>query len=817
MELTFLSGPVPLTKAITYSSKSGLFHISAYPLVQKVSSYVEHCANIDDLTAAIEKHGSSGHALLKGGLTKPLDNESRAGFWRDDKHEWIVFDFDKVNCAPTVEGALEAIAKYLPPCCQNIDCLIQLSSSCYRNDAAKLSAHIYMLLNVPQPSPLINRWIEWINFNSPLKEELSLTDSGMALHFPLDRSVNVPSKLIYVAPPRCIGFEAAVTEPYTQFDGDHRRMTIPAFDHLPSDAIGNKINQLRMAASMPERNYRTRSAHGVEVLVDAEECVLHDIKPSGEGYIRFNMNGGDSLAYYINLREPNLIGNHKGEPFMITESVAPDLYKSLVKKAKVVPAKAMQSCAVEPLAFYATNRGSQLYVGTYDRENDNLRIDVSTKDAAVSWMASFGVPVKASFPHYDLVFDMTSELRFEDGYPVINLFRRTSLMKKYANVTKTRKLDEHVLKTLTGICPTTYRIIDSVVGNNPEAVRYFINWIAAIFQNRERTNSAWVLSGVEGTGKGFVTNYIMRHLFGDEVVTQQTYEHVNDKFNEFLEGKLIVSLNEAIMSKTIDRDKVMAKLRDWITEPQIVLRGMFKTGREIKNYANFIISSNDRRPVVIPAGDRRWNVGEYQDTRLRVNANELATVTEGTEMDTFAHFLASVIVDADMLNNPYAGETKDRIYEATHNLLDRVARAIAEGDIEFFLEVRPSTVQMQTDFMGKSLPLREYDELIRAMMSGTLEYLRHEDLYVLFRMVNISEKAFPETKAAQRQIFQRYGLLPGGTKTFYDKRLKKSIRGVPSPRWNLTDDARQLAAEVFEADGEEAPSNVRRMKLRVEK
>lgn len=813
MELTFLSGPVALTKAITFSSRSQSFHVSAYPLVQKVTSYTEQVTNLDQFAAALQKHGLQGRALLKGGLDTVLDNESRAGHWVDRDHEWVVFDFDKVACAPTIDGAREAIKRYLPPCCHDVDCLVQLSSSCYRPDASKLSAHVFMRLDSPSPTARLNQWITWINFNSPLKDELALTDSGMALHFPLDRSVNVPSKLIYIAPPRCHGFTPAVDTPYTLLEGAQRTLVLPVFTPIAPEVISETINALRQAAGLPERAYRTRMVKGIEVMVDAEECVVHDIKPSGEGYIRFNMNGGDSLAYYINLREPNLIGNHKGEPFLVTEAVAPDLYKSLVKKAKAVPANAMRSCAIEPLAFYATNRGSQLYVGSYDRENDVLRLDTSVKDAAFSWLMSFGAPLKPNFPHYDLVFDMQSDLRFEDGYPVINLFRRTPLMKQYGSLTPTLAVERELVDRLKTVAPVTYKIFDSVLGNNPAATMFFINWLAAIFQRRTRTNSAWVLSGVEGTGKGFVTNYIMRHLFGEDCVTQQLYEHVNDKFNEFLEGKLIVSLNEAAMSKTIDRDKVMSKLRDWITEPQIIIRGMHKSGREAVNHANIIVCSNDRRPIVVPEGDRRWNVGEYQTERMRINPNELAIVTEGREMDALAQLLGSVIVDDERLNNPYEGETKSRVYEATHSLLDRTARAINEGDVEFFLEVRPSTVQLQTDYMGRSLPVADYDRLLRAMLDGSLKVLRHEDLYVLFRMVTIAEKQFPETKAAQRQIFQRYGLLANSTKTIFDGRFNRSVRGVPAPRWNVTDGAKALAAEVFTADGEEAP-NVRRIKER---
>lgn len=797
MEMTFLSGPIALTKTITYNNRSQEYHTSPYPLVQKVTSFTEHVTTIDDFCAALQEHGGKGRAVLKGNLDNPLVNESRAGHWRKEGTDWIVFDFDKVDAAPTLDGALEAITKYLPACCHDVDCIIQLSSSCYRPDATQLSAHVFMLLDRTMDPQALSEWLTWINFHGALSSQLRLTDSGMALHLPLDRSVCVPSRLIYIAPPRCFGFTPVVDTTFAINDGSRRRLSIPDFTPVPAAEFSAKINELRQAASLPLREYRLRTINDVTTLTDAEPCVVHDIKPSGEGYIRFNLNGGDSLAYYIDLRKPGLIGNHKGEPFLSTEQVAPDLYKALVKTSKTLPPKALASCAIEPLAFYATNRGSQLFIGTYDRENDQLRIDPTVKDAAFSWLAGYGVPLKPNFPHYDLVFDMTSPLRFEDGYPTINLYRQTDLVKQFADIPRTRHVGGQLEEHLKGIAPVTHRVLDSVLGNDSTAMTYFLNWLAAIFQRRERTNTAWVLSGIEGTGKGFVTNYICRHLFGEMAVTQQLYEHVNDKFNEFLEGKLIVSLNEAAMSKSIDASNVMSKLRDWITEPNIVIRGMHKAGRDAVNCSNFIVCSNSKsRPVVIEAHDRRFNFGEYQETRLKVTANELATVTEGLEMAAFAQFLGEIIVDNERLNTPYAGETKARVYEATHNLLDRVARALDEGDVEYFLDVRPSTVQMQTDFASRMLPTREYDDLLRGMINGSLTALRHEDLYVLFRMVTISEKTFPETKAQQRQIFQRYNLLPSTT-PIMDKRNGKTARAARAPTWNVTDNARAMYDELL--------------------
>jgi hypothetical protein len=810
MDLTFLSGPVPLTKTITYNNREQSYHTTSYPLVQKVTSHVESVDNITDFFFALGDHGAQGRALLKGNLSRPLANESRAGAWLDAPSSWVVFDFDKVDCAPTVEGALVAIARYLPPECQDVDAIIQLSGSCFRPDATQLSCHIFMLLDKPATTAELTDWITHLNFtNEHLKKQIKLSDSCIALHFPLDRSVCVPSRLIYIAPPRCFGFVPPVSGALALNDGARRAITITPFKRVPAADLHAQITELREAVGMPARPYTTRTHKGIEMLIDAEPAVVHDIKPSGEGYIRFNLNGGNSLAYYINLKDPNLIGNHKGEPFLVTESVAPDLYKALIKTSKNVPLKAMQSCAIEPLAFYATNRGSQLYVGSYDRANDQLRIDMTSKDAANSWLASYGVPRAPNFPHYDLVFNMTSALRFEDGYPMINLYRQTDLVKQFADIPRTRQVNGQLEEHLKGIAPVTYRVLDSVLGNDSTAMTYFLNWIAAVFQRREKSNTAWVVSGIEGTGKGFLTNYICRHLFGNDAVTQQLYEHVNDKFNEFLEGKLIVSLNEAAMSKSIDASNVMSKLRDWITEPQIVIRGMHKAGREATNSANFIVCSNSKsRPVVIEAHDRRFNFGEFQEKRLLVSPNELATVTEGLEMAAFAQFLGEIQVDNNRLNTPYVGETKTRVYEATHNLLDRAARAIDEGDVEYFLEVRPSTIQLQTDFAGKMLPSREYDDLIRGMMNGSLTALRHEDLYVLFRMIAISDKIFPETKASQRQIFQRYNLL--SNQPVFDKRHDKTVRGTKAPAWKVSEAAQTMYADLL---GVKMPAdNVRAIK-----
>ena len=792
MQLTFLSGLVPLTKTITFSERDNQYTTTPYPHVQKVTSSTEEVTTLRDFANVVRSHGKLGHCLLKGSVDSPLDRQSRAGHAVEKPHQWIVFDFDKVDCEPSFAGALAAINKYLPEYARSVDCIVQLSASNHRPDATKLSCHIFMLLTDPVSTQQLTDWYTWVNFNTALKDELSLTDSCMGLHFPLDRTVSSPSRLLYIAPPRCVGFTPTINDAIKVYSGRNRTLTLQHQQPVPREVLDAKMNSLRHDAGMKERPYRTRIAHGMEIMTEADPCNVQDIRPSGEGYIRFNLNGGDSLAYFINIREPGLIHNFKGEPALMTGQVAPDLYKALMKAGKSLPQK-LPPINIEPLAFFATNRQSTIYIGSYDREHDDLRVDASNAAAAMSWLKNFGMPLPTSLPHFDLTYDMKSDIRFEDGYPVINLYKRTDYIKLYADKPRSIPCDVASLGALQHEVPTLWRITHSALGSNINATFYFINWLAAIFQRRTRNESAWILHGTQGTGKGMMINFIMRPLFGGDSVTQQLYSLLNTNFNAYMEGKLIVVFNEAALSRSLDWTNIRSKMYDWITEPFITVNGKGKDERSVRNYANIILCSNDPRPAVIEEGDRRFNVGEYQSDRLFLTPNEFATLAEERELKGFAEFLGRWEVSDEMLLKPYAGEAKERIFEATHSLVDAIGFAIKNGDAQFFLDNRPDAVQLRTDFGGKMLPVREYDALLRAMATHTLNVLHQSDLYTLFRMVAMTDKAFPESRAEQRRIYQRHNLL--SDKSIKDRRTGKAVRGIEA-KWRV-DSA--LAAQIEEA------------------
>jgi hypothetical protein len=653
-----------------------------------------------------------------------------------------------------------------------------------------------MRLATPMDTPTLKAWLESINFNGSLKSEMRLTDSQIGLHFPLDRTVSSPSKLIYIAPPKLVGFADSVGPSIKFVVGKDKAITPRAFTPIGHDQLRDHINTLRRAVGLPDQKYNLVMHRGMEVLTGAEESVVHDITKSGESYLRFNLNGGDSLAYYINLRDPGIIGNHKGEPYLYTREVAPDLFKTLTKAAKALPGGIRNSETVEPMAFYATNRNSMVYIGTYDRATDVLRIDPSNETAAKSWLLSFGIPPTV-LPHYDVVTDMTSDVRYEPGYPIINLYRQTDFMKEYAD--QERTLDE--VKEFSRRCPVLWKTLVSVHGNELKAVEYFVNWLAAVFQERRLTKTAWVWHGTQGTGKGMLIENLLRPLFGEQVVKQVTYTLINDKFNGFMDGTLILNIDEADLSHSMDRTELRSKLFNWIAEPSIAIRDLHKSETWVENRCNMIFTSNSStKPVQIEAGDRRFNVAERQDERLMYTANEYAVLATGEELPAFAELLGQWKIQEQWLLQPYGGAAKSQMYEGTHSLTERIARAIREGDTAFFIESRPSPLQLQSDLIGKPLPIGPYDELLRAMLDGTLTALTRQDLYVLFRVVvGHNDRVFSDNNAEQRRTFQKLALLPGRKEGHRDGRTGKSVNGIKAATWDTSEDTQQLAQELFDS------------------
>jgi hypothetical protein len=728
-----------------------MLNVAPYPHVVRLTSHHAQARTLDDFAALLKAHAGHGHCLFNGQLQQPLVDESRAGkTLKGAPREWVVFDFDKVEA----KNAEEVVNTYLPEGCRKVSYVEQRSTSMFRPDAKVWSGHIFMQLKDAADEGILKGWFESLNFTVPaLERALSLTESGIALHWPLDRTAAQDSKLIYIAPPKCHGFKPAIDarEAIRIVKKRTPLLSIPTFTKVDKTQIDARIGDLRTTAGLPARSLVTRRFEDGEVLVDAEPGTISDIRAMGDHYIKFNLNGGDSLGYWIDLRNPAVVKNFKGEPWLLTKDIDEKFYRKLAGVAPSAVAKPALDEGGEVLAFHATNEEATVRTGIWSPVDRMLRLDKSNLTAAGAWLATYGVIQRGHFPHCDVVFDTQSELQFVPGHPIINTFRRTDYM------VRTRSKPQAAL--LTEIPPVINRTLRSMLGDPTEAdLGQFINWLAAIFQTRKKIGTAWVLSGIEGTGKGKFLEFVLSPLFGKDVVTTVQFNLVKTDFNAYLERALIVAVNEADMNAVDNNADLMSKLLHWITDSPIAIHAKGRDPVQRDNFSNFIFYSNKRTPIAVSESNRRFNIANRQEQRLIYTPNEYLVLSRGEELDAFADVLQRWAVDEAALLRLVETDTAKLVHEQTTPINALVAEAIRQGDVEFFLDRMPSDAEAAGDFHGRFNPMGLFKALVDSILAGGHDYLTYEDMYVLFRTLIPDPRYFQDSKTWRMRHFHALGL-----------------------------------------------------------
>lgn len=163
--------------------------------------------------------------------------------------------------------------------------------------------------------------------------------------------------------------------------------------------------------------------------------------------------------------------------------------------------------------------------------------------------------------------------------------------------------------------PVINHIYNVICNRNPEAYRYLIFWLAYLFKNPSgKTETAIVLTGMQGCGKNTFTNIICR-LLGTYANDNATINDITGKFNNAILYKKLIICNEVksyIANKVYDGDR----MKTLITENTIDINLKFHDSLHQENIANFILISNNFAPIKIEEGDRRYFVLEVSSEHL---------------------------------------------------------------------------------------------------------------------------------------------------------------------------------------------------------
>ena len=697
-----------LSKTITQDGST------PYPRAKVFTSHTLYVApneqGVREALGKMQEHALLGHAIHKGALKQPILNESRAG--KADTHaptNLLVIDLDdyvpEVPLPERISAAdlgvtVRALRAQLPEPLNTTACIVNASSSTGLKAKGQIGLHLFFLLDRPVSPSQLSHWLVDLNFRIPSFEaQVKLNRSGISVKWPCDPVVSRNAQIIYIAPPTLTGVEDPFITPADRWalvEGDNWTCDI---QDLLTDVVPSQVQQqaktildtLRKSAGLKKLNpnYRRLTINGeqLQVLTNPDQMQLTLVRVTEERAY-WNITGGDSNAYWNPIGNPEIIYNFKGEPPFELRKANEEIYNWYCEKFKT---QIREISDPRPLAFRDQTTDQHYAVEYNPRDDRVLRVNKIQKQNIADWCAGYGMPAPDPIPNWDIEFNPQSTLVIDWENHRLNLFQPTDLLRNPPMILPTyakRKIGE-AQDALGQLCPFIYRVLYHICGSSEPEFEWFINWLAYTVQTRKKAQTAWIFSGVPGTGKGIFFEKILRPIMGEKYTTKKRLDHLEEQFNAYLQQTLFLVYEEFRLSDSKQDGKLLNKLKDEITGATTNIRAMRTDVQEVANYTNYIFFSNHRDVIRIEDGDRRFNIAPPQEVPLRAVWPQLTQELHllDAEVGTFAGFLMAYDVDTYSAMTCIENAAKASMKQLAMGYNERFCLAVKTGELDFFLDV----------------------------------------------------------------------------------------------------------------------------------
>ena len=711
MRCTFLEASVPLTK--TFFMKEGELQKIGHPRIIDYTSHEETFETLKEFYELLKKHADLGHCLLKGNLTRALVSESRAGATDPNQQTRILLlDLDGHK-----GSTLKELLTFLK--LNNVDYVVQYSSSMGVIPERGISAHIFIFLDKDYAPALLKQWLMHTNLTtSALRAGLHLTRTNNALCWPLDITTCQNDKLIYIAPPI---LKQGVVD---HFEGERieyvkrQNRTASLGNVIPQAEINRlaaeeALNELRVAKGLPKRTKTTfKTAHNVEYLAKPDTAIVTGIKED-RGFVYLNINGGDSWGYYHPKNNPQFIYNFKNEPPYKTSELLPDYW------AEVRDAINETKVAKDGKVYLAFRdfKSAKYYNGTFVPATNVLDISEARSEKQLQdYMQQYKQPVGDYVPDWNIYFDPQDGIICDLENRRINQFQPSEYMKL-----------PH--KAVKDVPPIIRRVAMHAVGDNEEFFEWFMNWCACIVQYHCKTGTAPVLHGTQGTGKTMFLNDIMAPILGRRYAFSKRMGELEGQFNGWMETCLLVWIDEAQVSLYKNKEKLGADLKTFITDSPISMRNMYQMPYMAKNFTNLVLPSNEYA-VDVNSGDRRYCVADSQEKRLVLTDAEYDAGV-GSEVVLFYHYLMTRPADRVIARTVLNNAAKSQMTLVSQRAIDVACQALIAGNYAFFEGERPQESDIMAMPMFMADAANRYIALLEQIKKAPTQAMTREELHIL--------------------------------------------------------------------------------------
>ena len=822
MQLEFLSAAngLHLTKSFTASSSS------PYPLVTNVTSHSFSVTSLEDFYDVLCSEAYFGHCLLKGALKQPLQDESRKGKSNRNAYtDLLVLDIDGLRLPNTqfasqdltkvhVEHIANMVVSALPAELHDISYIAQASSS-FGMKQGKYSLHLFFMLSVPMPPKTVKLWLQHVNHaNELFSEQIELSVNGHSLKYPGDTSVADNSKLIFIAPPT---FSQGAVDPFTSPDdrivmvdkGQETFDLAQLMGGLSREAMFSvtkaKKDALREAAGMSRKREKIQIAQvgyrNEEILTNPDKVSITVADESSSPFIRCNINGGDSGAYYFNLDAPTYMWNFKDEPIFEIEKADPDFYLSIFEMFEEHVSESGK--ATVPVAirdFYTDIYYCGLFDPNIQQFSDDYPLTPLSKGSIESFMLSHGRPMPDFIPDARVIFDPTQQeeaIQLQNTPYHINMYRQTDYMLQAVEPDRPLTLGQG--PKIQDKCPLIYKLMHHILGNGNEEFERFVNWLAYIYQTKQKAGTAWVLTGVPGTGKGLFYSRILRPIFGEAHVPMKALQNIEEQFNLYMRTALFLIVDEFHMSSASQGTiKIADKLKNQITENTTTIRAMRSNQTEVRNFTNFIFLTNRPDAVKIEDGDRRYNIAPRQEVKLEDAHPEVIEQIDDIykELHDFAGILKTYEVNTRLVRTCVNNDAKTEMRHVSMSVFEEFCQALKQGKLEYFSDV----LQIETTNVmggGDVLPAQRFVKGWIARANEDYTMIKDEHLRVVFHALTEQTPRLNAKEFAKR--LDRNGLTKTRKRQAGADRDSNPIRGI-EVEWDISDELRNELIDTYFTD-----------------
>lgn len=662
MIINFLTNPnIHIAKTLSPTTKQ------PYPHVYEFTSHSHKIPTIEEFLTYLNHYATLGGCLLKGELTKPLTHESRAGSTSPSTPtEYVVFDIDR--CALSITETDQFIETCLPPVFHNVDYIWQWSNSAGITKHGQ-TGHIFFLLTNPVDVKLLKKAIIQYNYLSePLESQIRLAHNGLTLTYGLDPTCAQNDKLIFIAPPILIDIEDPYPDRITLVKKTNRAVNLN-LDTINIAEIENrcktKLRELRAALDFPRKEGKYKTDGNFEFLRNPERAIFRSPYIDARGFRYGNLNNGDSYAYYHLTENPKYLYNFKGEPIVRLQDIDPDYWQQL-QEAQHPTDPSKQYFA------FRDRRADAYYTVIYDKTTEQHETyTVSNIQKAIDFLKIHNQPIPETLPIWDVLFAPNENYTVNTAEQKLNLYQKTEYLKN-AIATKF-------------IPPKFHELITHVTGDDPDMRDELLNWMAYIVQKRTKTQTAFVLHGRTGTGKGLLFNKVLQPLLGLAHCPMIMLDAMDREFNEWLETAILVIVDETQVGEDPKKAKKrINKIKNLITEKYCLLKRKYINAYQVENYANFIFTSNEHDSVWLNHDDRRFKVAPRQEKYLDYTDEDI-TVLEN-ELQDIANYLTGYTVNTRKVSQIPHNEARTALIRAGQTSIDEFIDHIKTGNLEELMQ-----------------------------------------------------------------------------------------------------------------------------------